>query len=118
MIHLRKKKKNSKKISHRISLIRNLVKLLIIHNELKISLSKAKIIKPFLDKCITIAKKNNICARRNFISKLGSFNNICYNKVFNYLIYRYKNRNGGYSRILKSGYRNGDCSPISIIQIL
>ena len=99
-------------------MIRNLVKFLIIHNEIKTSLPKAKIVKSFLDKCITIAKKNNICARRNFISKLGSLNNICYNKVFNYLIYRYKYRSGGYSRILRSGYRSGDCSPISIIQIL
>ena len=114
MIHKKSKKKLSRRSSHRISLLRNLCKSLIDCEQIKTTLPKAKNLREIAEKLITLGKKNSLHSKRRLISKLGGGVKEA-NKVLNVLSPRYKERKGGYTRIIKAGYRKGDCAPMSII---
>tara|TARA_A100001035_G_C27487215_1_gene365904 strand:- start:21 stop:560 length:540 start_codon:yes stop_codon:yes gene_type:complete len=109
-------RKLNRKTSHRLSLLKNLSKSLIIHEQIETTLPKAKDLRPFVEKILTIGKINTLAARRKVYSYLGDKKLV--DKVFQILGKRYQKRNGGYVRILKSGFRYGDSAPKAIIELV
>lgn len=102
--------------SHRKALFSNLACSLIEHEQITTTLPKAKDLRSFADKMITLAKKNTLAARRQALSFLRSEEVV--KKLFDTLATRYAKRNGGYTRVLKSGLRYGDCAPMAIIEFV
>ncbi len=102
--------------SHRKALFSNLACSLIEHEQITTTLPKAKDLRSFADKMITLAKKNTLAARRQAIAFLRSEEIV--KKLFDTLAKRYEKRNGGYTRVLKSGLRYGDCAPLAIIELV
>ena len=109
-------RKLNRKTSHRISLLKNLSKSLLTHEQIETTLPKAKDLRPFVEKILTIGKNNTVYAKRRVFSYLGDKKLV--EKVFNVLAKRYLKRNGGYTRILKSGFRYGDAAPTAIIELV
>lgn len=99
------------------SLLRNLSKALIKYEQVVTTVAKAKELRPHIERLVTLGKKGELSNRRQAISILGS-NCIEVQKLFSVLAPRYKERNGGYVRILKYGYRKGDCAPMAVIEFL
>ena len=116
MKHRIKGKKLNRTSSHRKSLLKNMSQALIKHEQIITTLVKAKTIKPYFDKLITIGKKGNLAARRQAICKVGDIKLV--EKLFNTLAKRYEKRNGGYSRVLKAGFRYGDAAPMAVIELV
>jgi large subunit ribosomal protein L17 len=102
--------------SHRKALLMNLSNALIKHEQITTTLPKAKELRPFVEKIITLGKKGNLEARRKAISILRDEKNI--NKIFDTFAARYKERSGGYTRIVKIGNRFGDNAPTAIIELV
>ena len=102
--------------SHRKALLMNLSNALIKHEQITTTLAKAKELKSFVDKIITLGKKGDLKSRRKAISILQDEKNI--NKIFSSIAERYKERSGGYTRIVKIGNRFGDNSPTAIIELI
>ena len=116
MKHRIKGKKLNRTSSHRKSLLKNMSQALIKHEQIVTTLVKAKTLKPYFDKLITIGKKGNLSARRQAISKVGDLKLV--EKLFSILAKRYETRNGGYSRVLKAGFRYGDAAPMAVIELV
>ena len=112
-IKLRKLGRNS---SHRKALLKNLTISLVEHEQIKTTVAKAKALKPVIERFITLAKKGDLHSRRLLLARIGSHNAV--NKLINDIAERVKNRNGGYTRVLKCGYRYGDCAPMAIISLV
>ena len=89
---------------------------LIKYEQITTTLPKAKELKPLIDKVITIGKKNNLSNKKRLFSKLQDKSSVV--KVFDILSSRYEKRKGGYSRVLKAGFRYGDDSPMAIIELV
>ena len=109
-------RKLNRKTSHRLSLLKNLSKSLITHEQIETTLPKAKDLRPFVEKILTIGKTNTLAAKRKVYSYLGDKKLV--EKVLKVLGKRYQKRNGGYVRILKSGFRYGDSAPKAIIELV
>ena len=109
-------KKLNRTSEHRKSLIKNMLNSLIKYEQIKTTLPKAKVLKPQIDKIITLGKNESLKNLRSLMSKLGNIENT--NKVRKGLSKRYKDRKGGYTRIIKAGFRYGDNSPVAIIQFV
>ena len=109
-------KKLNRTSEHRKALIKNMLNSLIKYEQIKTTLPKAKVIKPQADKIVTLGKKNNLQNTRILISKLQNI--VSAKKVKNDLSKRYKDRKGGYTRIIKAGYRYGDKAPIAILEFV
>ena len=116
MRHRLKGKKLNRTSSHRKALLKNLSQALVKHEQIMTTLIKAKTLKPFVEKLITIGKKGSLHARRQAIMKLGDQKLVT--KLFDVLAKRYEDRKGGYSRVIKAGYRYGDSSPMAIIELV
>ena len=116
MKHRIKGKKLNRTSSHRKALLKNMSQALIKHEQIVTTLVKAKTLKPYFDKLITIGKKGNLSARRQAISKVGDTKLV--EKLFSILVKRYESRNGGYSRVLKAGFRYGDAAPMAVIELV
>ena len=116
MKHRIKGKKLNRTSSHRKALLKNMSQALIKHEQIVTTLVKAKTLKPYFDKLITIGKKGNLSARRQAISKVGDLKLV--EKLFSILAKRYETRNGGYSRVLKAGFRYGDSAPMAVIELV
>ena len=116
MKHRIKGKKLNRTSSHRKALLKNMSQALIKHEQIITTLVKAKTLKPYFDKLITIGKKGNLSARRQAISKVGDTKLV--EKLFSVLAKRYETRNGGYSRVLKAGFRYGDAAPMAVIELV
>ena len=116
MKHRIKGKKLNRTSSHRKALLKNMSQALIKHEQIVTTLVKAKTLKPYFDKLITIGKKGNLSARRQAISKVGDLKLV--EKLFSILAKRYEARNGGYSRVLKAGFRYGDAAPMAVIELV
>ena len=116
MKHRIKGKKLNRTSSHRKALLKNMSQALIKHEQIVTTLVKAKTLKPYFDKLITICKKGNLSARRQAISKVGDLKLV--EKLFSILAKRYETRNGGYSRVLKAGFRYGDAAPMAVIELV
>ena len=118
MKHGIKKRKFSRCTAHRLSMLKNLSISLINHEQIVTTLPKAKELRPYLEKFITIAKnRNTLHGRRMLLSRLHS-NKLVVDKLLTVLTDRYKDRKGGYSRIIKFGIRKGDCAPMAVIELV
>ena len=102
--------------SHRKALFMNLSNSLIINEQIKTTLFKAKELRPFVEKIITIGKKNVLSNKKRLFSKLQDKKSVT--KVFDELSKRYSSRKGGYSRVLKAGFRTGDDAPMAVIELV
>ena len=116
MKHRIKGKKLNRTSSHRKALLKNMSQALIKHEQIITTLVKAQTLKSYFDKLITIGKKGNLSARRQAISKVGDTKLV--EKLFSVLAKRYETRNGGYSRVLKAGFRYGDAAPMAVIELV
>jgi large subunit ribosomal protein L17 len=94
----------------------NLSNALIIHEQIKTTLPKARELRPFVEKMITLGKKGDLNSRRSAISILRD--EAATAKLFSSLADKFRNRNGGYTRIMKYGFRTGDASPMAIIEFV
>ena len=109
-------KKLNRTSEHRKALIKNMLNSLIKYEQITTTLPKAKVLKPQADKIITLGKKNNLQNTKILISKLQDTKSA--NKVKKTLAKRYEGRKGGYTRIIKAGYRYGDNAPMAIIEFV
>ena len=109
-------KKLNRTSEHRKALIKNMLNSLIKYEQIKTTLPKAKVLKPQADKIITLGKKNNLQNTKILASKLQDIKSA--NKVKKTLAKRYESRKGGYTRIIKAGYRYGDNAPLAIIEFV
>ena len=101
---------------HRKALFKNMLNSLIKYEQITTTLPKAKELKPKIDKVITLGKKNNLQSKKNLISKLQDMASV--NKLINILSQRYEKRKGGYSRVVRTGFRYGDAAPMAIIELV
>lgn len=101
---------------HRKALFSNMAGSLIEHEQIKTTLPKAKELRPIIEKMITLAKRGDLHARRQADSKLKQDKYVT--KLFDILGPRYKDRQGGYVRIMKAGFRYGDMAPMAIIEFI
>ena len=102
---------------HRRSMLANLTKDLIMNGKITTTETRAKEVRKFAEKMISYGKKGTLVARRNALAFLQN-DNAAVQKVFNELAPRYANRNGGYTRIMKFGFRTGDTAPMAIIELV
>ena len=109
-------KKLNRTSEHRKALLMNMLNSLIKYEQITTTLPKAKFLKPQADKIITLGKKDNLQNTRLLISKLQDSKSA--NKVKKTLSKRYENRKGGYTRIIKAGFRYGDKAPMAIIEFV
>ena len=109
-------KKLNRTSEHRKALIKNMLNSLIKYEQIITTLPKAKLIRPQAERLITLGKKKNLTNTRVLISKLQDKTNA--NKILNTLSKRYEKRAGGYTRIVKAGYRYGDNSPMAVIEFV
>ena len=109
-------KKLNRTSEHRKALIKNMLNSLIKYEQIKTTLPKAKVLKPQADKIVTLGKNDSLQNTRKLISKLQNIN--IANKVKNTLSKRYKDRKGGYTRIIKAGFRYGDNAPVAILEFV
>ena len=116
MKHNIKNKKLNKTSSHRKAMFMNMSNALIKHEQITTTLAKAKELRRFVEKIITLGKKGDLLSRRKTMSTLQD--NRMSKKVFDVLADRYKNRSGGYTRIIKLGNRFGDNAPTAVIEFV
>ena len=116
MRHKFANKKLNRTSEHRKSLIKNMLNSLIKYEQITTTLPKAKILKPQADKIITIGKLNNLSSKKALFSQLQDKSSA--KKVFTLLSKRYEKRNGGYTRIIKAGFRYGDKATKAIIEFV
>jgi|TARA_B110000444_G_scaffold133852_1_gene125717 large subunit ribosomal protein L17 len=109
-------RKLNKTPEHRKALFKNMLNSLIKYEQITTTLPKAKELRPLIDKVITIGKKNNLSNKKRLFSKLQDKSSVV--KVFDVLSTRYQKRQGGYSRVLKAGFRYGDDAPMAIIELV
>ena len=109
-------KKLNRTSEHRKALIKNMLNSLIKYEQITTTLPKAKVLKPQADKIITLGKKDTLTNTRSLISKLQDIKST--NKVKKTLSKRYQKRSGGYTRIIKAGFRYGDNAPMAIIEFV
>ena len=101
---------------HRKSMFSNMICSLIEHEQITTTLPKAKELKRMMDKIITLAKKGDLHSRRIIVSRIKQEEAV--RKLFEIIAPRYKNRNGGYGRVIKAGFRYGDMAPKAIIELV
>lgn len=94
----------------------NMAASLVEHEQISTTLPKAKELRSFMDKLVTLGKKGDLFARRQAISKMRDQEMV--KKLFDVLAERYKDRAGGYTRVLKAGYRYGDNAPMAVIELV
>ena len=102
--------------SHRKALLRNMAAALIKHEQITTTTPKAKELRPFVEKLVTLAKKGDLHARRQAISAVRDVPQV--GKLFDTLAPRYAERNGGYIRIMKAGFRHGDNAAMAVIEFV
>jgi len=116
MRHGKAGRKLNRTSSHRKAMFANMAASLIKHEQIVTTLPKAKEMKPIIDKLITLGKRGDLHARRQSISQIRDTAMVA--KLFETLGERYKDRNGGYSRVLKAGFRYGDNAPMAVIELV
>ena len=109
-------RKLNKTTEHRKALFKNMLNSLIKYEQIITTLPKAKELKPQIDKVITLGKKKQLSNKKKLFSKLQDKNSVI--KVFDILSKRYENRKGGYSRVLRAGFRTGDDAPMAVIELI
>ncbi|MDR0677838.1 MAG: 50S ribosomal protein L17 [Holosporaceae bacterium] len=106
----------NRRTSQRKALFNSLAKSLLKYEQIITTLPKAKDLRPYVEKMITLGKNSSVANRRDLFAKLRDNNLV--SKVFGVLASRYATRNGGYTRIVKCGFRNGDMAPIAVVELL
>jgi large subunit ribosomal protein L17 len=101
---------------HRQAMFANMSASLIKHEQIVTTLPKAKDLRPIVERLVTLAKKGGLHARRQAISQIGDQTQV--KKLFDVLASRYKDRKGGYIRIMKAGFRYGDNAPVAVIEFV
>src|SRR5215475_1998088 len=114
MRHLNQGRKLNRTSSHRKALFKNLVLALIRHGRIRTTDAKAKELRRVADRMVTLGKQNDLAARRRAYAFVGS--HIAVKKLFDEIAPRFKERQGGYTRVVKYGFRRGDAAPLSIIE--
>ena len=116
MRHKIKQRKLNRTSTHRLAMLSNMAVSIIIHEQIKTTLYKAKELRPFVEKLVTISKKQILSVRKRLISVISDKTAV--NKLMDVLSQRYKSRNGGYLRIIRAGFRQGDNAPMAIIEFV
>jgi large subunit ribosomal protein L17 len=106
----------SRTSSHRKAMFANMAAALITHEQIKTTLPKAKDLRPIVEKLITLGKKGGLANRRLAYAQLRDDDVVA--KLFSVIAERYKTRSGGYSRVLKAGFRYGDAAPMAVIELV
>jgi large subunit ribosomal protein L17 len=109
-------RKLQRKTGHRHALLRNLAAALVKHEQITTTLAKAKELRPYAEKLVTLAKRGGLSNRRLAMSRLGDETQL--KKLFDVLAERYGDREGGYTRIVKAGYRASDAAPMAVIEFV
>jgi large subunit ribosomal protein L17 len=109
-------RKLGRKTGHRNALFRNMAAALIKHEQITTTLPKAKELRPYLEKLITLAKRGGLSNRRLAMSRLGDEAQL--KKLFDVLAARYADRDGGYTRVIKAGIRASDAAPMAVIELV
>lgn len=109
-------RKFSRTTSHRLAMFSNMANALIKHEQIKTTLPKAKDLRPIVEKLITLGKKGGLANKRLAYAELRD--NAVVDKLFTVIAERYKDRNGGYTRVLKAGFRYGDNAPMAVIEFV
>ena len=116
MRHGKVHRKLNKKPAHRRAMFANMAASLIKHEQIMTTLPKAKELRPIVEKLVTLGKKGGLAARRQAISELRDVTQV--KKLFEVLAPRYTERHGGYTRIMKAGFRHGDNAPRAVIEFV
>jgi len=116
MRHHKSGRKLNRTSSHRKAMFANMAASLIKHEQIVTTLPKAKDLRPIVEKLVTLAKRGDLHARRQAISQLRDVGTV--KKLFETIGPRYKERAGGYTRVLKAGYRYGDAAPVAVIEFV
>ena len=101
---------------HRKAMFANMASSLITHEQIVTTLPKAKDLRPIVEKLITLAKRGDLNSRRNAVAQIRDEKAV--KKLFDVLGPRYKDRNGGYTRVLKAGFRYGDNAPMAVVEFV
>ena len=116
MRHLLGYRKLNRTSEHRKVLFKNMLNTMIKYEQITTTLPKAKELKPKIDKAITLGKRKNLQSKKDLFSKLQDKNSV--EKLIKTLSQRYEKRKGGYSRIVRAGFRYGDDAPMAIIELV
>src|ERR1700742_124871 len=116
MYHGRAKRRFNRTHEHRKAMFANMCQALIKHEQIVTTLPKAKDLRPVVEKLVTLGKRGDLHARRQAIAQIKDV--LLVKKLFDVLGPRYKARNGGYTRVLKAGFRQGDNAPAAVIEFV
>jgi large subunit ribosomal protein L17 len=116
MYHGRAKRRFNRTAEHRKAMFANLSQALIKHEQIVTTLPKAKDLRPVVEKLVTLGKRGDLHARRQAIAQIKDFDLV--RKLFDVLGPRYKTRHGGYTRVLKAGFRQGDNAALAVIEFV
>ena len=117
MRHRLSGRKLNRTSSHRKAMFRNMAVALLKHEQIKTTLPKAKELRSIVDKLITLGKRGTLHTRRQALSRLNN-DAVITDKLFSTLAERYADRDGGYTRVLKAGFRYGDDAPMAVIELV
>jgi large subunit ribosomal protein L17 len=116
MNHGKSHRKFNRRSDHRRAMLANLAASLIKHEQITTTLPKAKDLRPIVEKLVTLGKRGGLHARRQAISEMRDIAMV--KKLFEVIGPRYKERNGGYTRVMKAGFRYGDSAPVAVIEFV
>jgi len=116
MRHGIKAKKLNRTSSHRKAMLANMAVSLVLHEQIVTTLPKAKLLRPVVEKLVTLGKQGDLAARRRLLSIVKS--DLAVTKLIDVLAKRYTERLGGYLRIMKAGFRHGDMAPVAVIEFV
>jgi large subunit ribosomal protein L17 len=116
MRHRKSGRKLGRTSSHRKAMFANMAASLIKHEQIQTTLPKAKDLRPIVEKLITLGKRGDLHARRQALSELNE--KAAVDKLFSTLSERYADRDGGYTRVLKAGFRTGDAAPMGVVELV
>ncbi len=117
MRHRKSGRKLNRTSSHRRAMLKNMAAALIKHEQIKTTLPKAKELRGFVDALITLGKRGTLHARRQALARLNN-DTLLVSKLFEVLAERFSERPGGYTRVIKAGFRRGDNSPMAYIELV
>lgn len=117
MRHRLSGRKLNRTSAHRKAMLNNMAAALVKHEQIKTTLPKAKELRPMVEHLITLGKRGNLHARRQALSALGG-DAVLAAKLFDTLAPRYAERSGGYTRLLKAGFRYGDAAPMAVVELV
>ena len=116
MRHKIKGKKLNRTSSHRKAMFANMATSLVMNEQIKTTVTKAKALRPFIEQLVTKARKSTLAARRDIIARIRDKE--AADKLMSILAERYKERPGGYTRVVKAGFRYGDMAPVAYIEFV